>query len=320
MLWYYILFFLGCCLLFYFSGEWVVKSLMRIAKYLGWREFVVAFLVMAFASSLPNLFVGIFSALKGIPQLSFGDIVGGNVIDLTLAIALAVFFAGGSIPAESRTVQTTSIFTIISAILPLFLILDGTLSRIDGVLLIAFFIFYLSWLFSKKERFTKVYDEREEVPFVKEFKLFLNDIGKVVLGIIVLIWAANGIVHAASYFAESLHLPISLIGILIVALGNALPETYFAIASAREGDTWMILGDLMGSIIIPATFVLGMVALIYPIKVTNFSPFIIARFFLIISALFFLFFVRTDRKITKKEAFFLLTTYLLFVLIEILSV
>jgi Ca2+/Na+ antiporter len=70
---------------------------------------------------------------------------------------------------------------------------------------------------------------------------------------------------------------------------------------------------------VPATLVLGIVALICPIKITDFSPLIIARFFLIVSALFFFFFVRTGRKITKKEAFFLLGIYLLFVLVEILT-
>ncbi len=89
----YVLIFLASCLLLAFSSRWLVKSLTRIAKFLGWREFVVAFVIMAFASSIPNLFVDITSALKKIPELAFGEIVGGNVIDLTLVIALAALFA-----------------------------------------------------------------------------------------------------------------------------------------------------------------------------------------------------------------------------------
>jgi len=87
----YALLFLVSCLGFYLSGELIVKSLIKIAKFLGWKEFVVSFLVMAFVGSLPNLFVGISSALHNIPQLSFGDIIGGNVVDLTLSVALALF-------------------------------------------------------------------------------------------------------------------------------------------------------------------------------------------------------------------------------------
>jgi len=318
MMSFYVLIFLACCVLLYFSGEWVVGGLMRMARFLGWREFVVAFFVMAFAASLPNLFIGITSALHKIPQLSFGDVAGNNLVALTIAIALAVLISKKELPAESRTVQTTSIFTIIAALLPLLLILDGKLSRIDGILLIAFFIFYLFWLFSKRERFTKIYDTHK-IPIIKEFKLFLKDLGKLILGIMLLIIAAQGIVASAQFFAKSFDIALVLIGVLITGLGSALPEIYFAVASAKRGETWMILGDLMGAVIVPATLVLGIVALIHPIEISDFSPLAIARFFLIISALFFLFFVRTDRKITKKEALFLLSIYLIFVLVEILA-
>jgi len=112
---------------------------------------------------------------------------------------------------------------------------------------------------------------------------------------------------------------LSLIGILIIGLGNSLPEIYSSILAAKKGQTWMILGDLMGSVITPATLVLGVVALLRPIEMPDFSPFVVARFFLIISALFFFFFVRTDRKITVKEAVFLLLIYFIFVILEILK-
>jgi len=315
MLWFYILIFIICCILIYLSGEWVIGGLMRIARFLGWREFVVAFFVMALAATLPNLFVGISSALHKIPQLSFAEVVGGNVVDLTLAVALAALIAKG-LPAESRLIQTSSIFTLVIALLPLLLILDGKLGRGDGLILILIFAFYIFWLFSKEERFKKIYDGHP-VLIVKEFKFFLRDLGKVFLGIILLLLAAEGIVRSVQFFAESLNLSLVLIGILIVGLGNALPETYFAVVSAKKGQTWMILGDLMGSVIMPATLVLGIVALICPIEILDFSPFAIARFFLIISALFFFFFVRTGQKITKKEAFFLLSLYIIFVLVEI---
>ena len=96
----YILVFIVSCASFYFSGQLVVKSLISIAKVLEWKEFVITFVVMAIVASLPNLFVGIFSAIQGIPQLSFGDVIGGNVVDTTLAIALAALFSKSGIPAK----------------------------------------------------------------------------------------------------------------------------------------------------------------------------------------------------------------------------
>lgn len=129
--------------------------------------------------------------------------------------------------------------------------------------------------------------------------------------------AANGIVKSASFFAEGFGFSIGLLGILIVGLGNALPETYFAIVSARRGETGMILGDLMGSVIIPTTLVLGLVALIEPIVIPNFSPFAVARAFVVISSVFFFLFVRSGRKISEKEGIFLVILYIAFWVTEI---
>jgi cation:H+ antiporter len=316
MIFLYIFLFLASSLLLAFSGKWLIAALIRVAKFLSWKEFVVAFFIMAFAGSLPNFFVGISAALRKIPELSFGDVVGGNLADLTIVLALATLFARG-IPTASKTIQTSSIFTLIIAILPLLLVLDGTLGRGDGIILILFFVLYIAWLFSKDERFRKIYNDTPPRPILKEFKNFLKDLGIVLAGITLILLAAQGIVIAASFFAKTFNVPLALIGILIVGLGNCIPETYFSIISARKGEDWLILGDLMGSVIVCASFVLGIVALICPIKIADFSPFAIARFFLIISAIFFLFFLRTDRKITKKEALFLLGLYLLFVISEI---
>ena len=95
-----------------FSSEWLVRTLTKVAKFLGWKEFVVAFFTMALASSAPNLSVGISSALHSIPSLAFGEIVGNNIIDLSLAVALAVFFSRKGLTLSSDTVQGSGIFTI----------------------------------------------------------------------------------------------------------------------------------------------------------------------------------------------------------------
>jgi cation:H+ antiporter len=316
MVWFYVVLFLVCCAAFYFVGELVVDSLMKIATFLGWKEFVVAFIVIAFASSLPNLFVGLSAALHGIPQLSFGDVAGNNLVALTIGVAFAAFFAKGGIPANSRVIQSTAIFTIISAVLPLILVLDSELSRGDGLVLIGLFIFYIIWLFSKKERFSKIYDGRR-VNRLKHFGKFVGDLVKVALGVLVLIIASQGIVKSAQMFASGLNISLVLIGVLITGASSTLPEIYFAVKSAKEGETWLILGDLMGAVIIPSSLVLGLVALISPIKIADFSPFAIARIFLVLASLFFFFFVRSDRHITKKEAFLLLVIYLLFLYFEI---
>jgi len=332
MIW--LLIFIISCFVLFWSGSRLIKALIRMARYLALREFVLAFFVMAFAGSLPNLFVGINSALHGIPQLSFGEIVGGNLIDLTLAVGLAILIGGNAIPVRSKMVQTSTIFTAVIAILPLVLILDGSLGRGDGLILLLTFAVYIFWLFSKEERFRKVYKgnknehghsmgllgflrNRKEPKSIRNFKIFLKDLRNVVLSLVLLSASSWGVVQSAQVFSDVLNISLPIVGILIVGLGTALPETYFAILSARKRQTWLILGNLMGSVIVCATLVLGIIVLISPIQNIDFSPFAIARIFLIISAVFFLIVVRTDQKITKKEALLLIAIYILFLLAEI---
>lgn len=316
MIFFYLFIFIISFFLLFFAGSKLVKSLIGIAKFLGWREFVVAFFVMAFAACIPNLFVDVNAALHNLPKLAFGDIVGGNMVDLSLVAALAVLMGSGILPAESRMVQTSAFFTAGIAVLPLLLILDGNLSRADAIILLFVFLAYCFWLFSKEDRFKKIYDG-EGQKSIKSVPGFLKDSIKIIFFLALLLFASQGIVKSSQFLSDNLGISLATIGILIVGLGNCFPEIYFSIVSARKNQNWLILGDLMGSVIICSTLVLGIVALISPFEISDFSPFVIARIFTIIAALFFLVVIRTGQKITKKEGLFLLTIYIIFLLCEI---
>ncbi len=310
-----ILIFVISFLLLSISGRWLIESLKRISEFLGWKEFVVAFFITAFSVSLPNFFVGIISALNKVPELSFGDIVGGNVAELAFLGGLAAIISRKGLSANSRTVQGSSIFAIITALLPLLLGADGNISRSDGILLILAFAIYTAWLFNKKERFEKIYDEikgRITVKFVFKTTLIL------LVSIFLLLISAQGVVKSSRFFSDYFKIPITLVGILIVSFGNSLPDLSFVIQAARKSDDWLLLGDLIGGTIITSTLVLGIVALISPIKITDIPAIVVGRIFLIISALFFIFFIRTEKKITKREGIFLLLIYILFIIVEII--
>jgi cation:H+ antiporter len=297
-------------ILLYIAGELIVAALLRLSRYFKVTEFIVAFFVMAFAATLPNLFVGITSALQGIPELSFGDIMGNNIIALTIAVAVGVLFAPKrELPLENQTIQDTTFLTSISAILPLILISDGTISRSDGLVLLLFFFGYVYWMFSKRDRFTKVFEE-ERIELTR--KQVMSEVGRLVGGIILLSLAAQGIVYGAELIANGIGMSLLLVGILVIGFGGALPEVYFTIISARRGETGMIIGNLMGAVIIPATFVLGIVAIISPISNEALEFPVIARVFLVLVAVFFLYVSQTRNVITVREAGILVVSYILF--------
>ncbi len=304
--------------LLYISGELLVRSLVRLSRHFKVTEFFVAFFVMAFAATLPNIFVGFTSALQGIPELSFGDIMGNNIIALTLAVALGVFFAPKrELPLENQTIQDTTFLTSIAAILPLILISDGLISRSDGLVLLLFFFGYVYWMFTKRDRFTRVFGENV-IALTKEQAMY--QVIRILAGVVLLSIAAQGVVYGASIIADGLGLSLLLVGMLIVSLGGALPEIYFTVISARRGETGLIVGNLMGAVIIPATLVLGMVAIISPISndVLVFST--SARVFLVLVAVFFLVVSQTRHVITMREATILFVSYLLFILSLVLVI
>jgi len=294
----------------------LVATLIDIAKYLRWREFIIAFFIMAFAGALPNLFVDINAALHHLPQIAFGDILGGNLVDLTLVLAIALLFGSSSLPAESEMVQKSAIFTSAIAILPIILVWDGRLGREDGFILLGSFILYTWWLFSKEDRFKKAYVGRPKNLTKNPIGLLINFV-KIVIFLALLLIASFFVINSAQFFSVQLGISLSLVGILIVGLGNCFPEMYFSIISARRGENWMILGDLMGSVIVCATLVLGIIALISPFEIEDMSPFLIARMFTIVASLLFLVFIRTGKKITKIEGLLFLSIYVLFLLVEI---
>jgi cation:H+ antiporter len=309
-----IIIFLFSFFLLFWSSNFLVESLKKVSKFLGWKEFVVSFLILSLSTTIPNFMVDTISALNKVPHLALGDVIGSNIADLTLVVGISALVSKAGLSLSSRTVQGSSIFTTLIAILPLILILDRELSRADGILLIFVFLVYLFWLFQKKERFQKIYDGIKD-PLTLKF--FFKNLLSLFFSISALLISAQGIVKSALFFSNFFKLPLTFIGALIVGFGTTLPEFSFSLQAARKSQDWMIVGEVMGSVILCATLVLGIVALISPIKEINFSQLLVARIFLLISAILFLFFVRTDQKITKREGFLLILLYLSFIFTQI---
>ena len=313
-----IIIFIGACVVLSWLSKSLIKTLVQIAKYLKWREFMIGFFVMATATTLPNIFVDVNAAIRGMPQLAFGDVLGGNLIDLTLILGLATLFSKKPLKAESKMVQGSAIFTAVIAVLPLLFILDGKVSRLDGAILLSAFIIYSWWIFSKQERFQKVYTTSKKTRSKPlELTIFLKNVVKLIILIALLLAASQVVINTANFFSNSFGVSLAMIGILIVGMGNCFPEAYFSIVSAKRGEGWMVLGDLMGSVIMPATLVLAIVAFISPFEIVDFSPFFIVRTFTVAAAVFSIFIIRSGKEITKKEGLLLIILYIIFLLAEI---
>ncbi len=312
----YILIFIISCFVLAGSGSWIVKSLAKIARFFGWREFIVASFIMTFAASLPELFVGISSALHGEPILALGNVMGTNIVVLTLIIGIGGLMAGG-LTFEGKTLQRASLRTALIGSLPLFLMLDGEISRWNGVILYGAGIFYFYQLIRQEKKFSRVFPGLPNNNKT-ELKSLVKTAAVLLAGIFLLLASAEGLVWSASSIAVSFNLSLPVIGLLVIALGTSVPEIVFGVKSISMGYKEMILGNVMGGVVLNSTIVLGTVALISPFEVGNLSPYLISISFTVAIAFLFAVFAKTDEKITRRESLVLLFIYLLFLTIEAL--
>jgi cation:H+ antiporter len=316
----FILIFIASCFLLMLAGDWLIKALSNISEFLGWKEFTVAFIVMSIATASPELFIGIGSALQGIPELSLGNIIGQNIIHFTVAIFILVLIRG-SFSVKSPATKTAAFFSAFMAIFPLILVLDGSLSRTDGFILILSFIGYTIRLINNSKRRENIYDETtnsisKSKSLMQNFSLFIKNTGLLLVGVFILLVASQGIITSSKYFVEIFNIPFVVMGAVIVGLGTSLPEVYFSAISARKGETELMAGNLLGSTVVSTSLVLGIVSLISPIRNITIFSYASSRIFLFISVCLFIAFIWSDKKITRGEAWTLFIIYLIFIATE----
>ena len=304
-----IIIFLVSCIVLVLSGSWLVRSLSKIAYFLRISEFVIGFIIMAFSTSIPELFVGITSALAKNSALALGTVIGANIIDLTIVIGIAVILARG-IKIPSKKIQKDALYMVFIAALPIVLMLLGNkLSRLDGIILIVVFLFYMYHLIKERKRFKREVEER-----IKHWEIVLNVI-IFILSLVLLFLSAKYVVHYATEISMELLLPPILVGLFLVSIGTTLPELTFDIQAVMKKHPEMALGDVIGSVVINSTLVLGITSVIYPIT-AHFLLFFSSAFLMLVIAFIFATFVESGKKLYLKEGIALLLLYTFFIIIE----
>lgn len=306
----YFLVFIGCLLIIIKSGTLLVKSLVDISRFLGFSEYIVAFILMAFATSIPELFIGITSALKAVPSISFGNILGANVLNLTLALGLVIIVAG-EINIKDQIVKRDAWFIFFLSLTPVILVLDGVLSRTDGLILILLFAWYIKHLTAQRNQFSEKmnlmsYNWSSAKKIIKSFIFFI-------LGLVLLLIAAWGVVWSSSLIATQIGFSLTLIGLILVSFGTTMPELSFGIRSALLQHKEMAVGNFIGSIIFNSLVILGLVALIHPFSV-DLQIAIIGILFLSLLLIILNVFIATKDKLSYREGVVLLLLYLLFLI------
>jgi cation:H+ antiporter len=296
------------------SSDFLVHSLTSLARLLHLSEYTVAFLFMSIATSIPELFVGLSSALSGIPEFSLGNILGANLINITLVIGLVILLGKG-LHLQSKISRRN--FWIISGFtfLPLFLASDGVLSRGDGVVLLLAFALYIIRLQKEKEYFTKTVNQ-VHLPMAKGIGVFFKQSRRFFLGIALLLVSSYLIVWAGKNLAVRTSLSFLAFGMLFVALGTALPELAFGVRAKILRHGSMAVGNSLGSIAFNSTLICGMVSIVNPIELVVSRNLVAVTAFLFVAMFLFNVFVFSKSFISRKEGMLLVAIYLGFLLFE----
>ena len=259
------------CLVLIKASDILLVNLKSFALQTGIGAFAITGLIVALATSLPEFFVGVAAGFRGEPNLSLGNVVGANIANLSLVIGGAALI-GGAVTVHGTFLRRDVFYAFLAGAAPMLLLTDRVLSRIDGLILLSLYGFYQVMVFEEQKR-----KAANEEGFINRLLRRLNHRGTrqelswIFLGVILLIFSADMIVRLASKIALSLNIPILLIGLVLVAIGTTLPELTFEIEAIRSHQPTMVFGNLLGSIVANGTLIIGLVALISPIRIQAFD-------------------------------------------------
>ncbi len=306
----YIIIIVIACVILVKSAHWIIKSLIYFAQYLHIPEFVVAFILAGLVTSLPEFFVGISAAITKTPILSLSNIFGSNIANVTLILGLTVILTRG-LTLKSKTIQRNIFYTSLLLIYPILLTLDGVLSRVDGLGLLVLFALYILILFHQSQDFTKKFERALRKNLIKNLIIF-------VISITFLLTSSHIIVLMSKLLAMELNISLFLVGLFLIAIGTSLPELIFGIQAAQKKHKDMIFGNILGSIAVNSTAVLGITAIICPITINDIGLLITTAIFMFGVYLLFAFFSYSKRKLSWQEGFILLFLYVAFIIIQFL--
>lgn len=295
------------------SADWFTEGAEELGVFLGVPAYVVGLTIVAIGTSLPELVSSIFAVAQGSPEIVVGNAVGSNITNICLVLGLAAIL-GGRLIVDREIVKIDLPMLASSAALLGLTALDGTISRIDGLLLLAGALIYGVYgvRMARPSRATqaKVEAAVQEDLGLERGRLRPLVLLKLIGGAAVLYFAAGYTIKSVIELSTLLDVGADVIAISAVALGTSLPELVVSVMAARRGKLEIAIGNVLGSNIFNAFAVVGIPALIAPLPVTHLVLTIGLPFMGVATVLYF--FMAQDREVTRWEGMPLVLFYILF--------
>lgn len=313
----YFLFVIGFILLIK-GADLLVEGSSSIAKKIGVSELIIGLTIVSLGTSAPELLVNIITSIKGSSDLGVGNIVGSNISNILLILGISAIIY--PLKVKSNTTWKEIPLNIISALLLFIMVNDifinkanaSFLSRSDGLILMIFFILFMSYTFGlvKSEKAKNIDKTEEDVKRSTGKSILMT-----IVGIIGLAYGGKWVVDGAVFIAQQFGLSEAMIGLTIIAIGTSLPELATSATAAYKHKTDIAIGNIVGSNLFNVFWVLGLSAVIKPIPFnkimnTDIIIYLIATIFLFI----YCFTGKKKYSLDKKEGITFVIAYIAYII------
>lgn len=280
-------------------GDLLVKGAVNFARHFKISSLVIGLTIVAFGTSAPELVVSLIAAIKGAPEIALGNVIGSNISNIGLVLGVTALIL--PLPVVRSSMHRSWPIMMLSVFLFIVTFFDGTISRVEGFILVFGLILFIlsSFRDGRKSSENEIF-EKPEVSIPKASLYVLLASGGLALG-------SNLLVSGAENIAISLGVSERIIAITLVAFGTSVPELATSVMAALRKETDISVGNIIGSNIFNVFAVIGMTCIVKPIQSigdeqlwTLFSFDMLVM--LIVSLLLFILIVGFKR-LTKKELF-----------------
>lgn len=286
------------------AANHVARAVDGIARGVSLSGFLVSFGVLGLVTSMPEISVAVFSAARGTPELSLGDLIGANIVILSLLVGLSAVIAGKVRHNAFYKNHTLALF-LADVTLPAAVLVDGKLTRLDGVILTLAHVGFMAHMYRVQKK-----DGRAFATHGMSSRSLKRNIMAGAFAAVILLVASYFLVSSAVTVAKELGVSALVIGLLLFSIGTNVPETTFVLTESKKHND-VVLGDLFGSTLVN-TPTLGLLALISPFSVTQYATVMISCAFLAVLVLLFGVFMWTKRSLNRTEGWCLIAFYFMF--------
>lgn len=285
------------------GADWFVEGASKIADRFGIPQLVIGLTIVAFGTSAPEAAVSITAALKGSADITIGNVIGSNIMNILIILGITAVIVPLSVQVSTLRYEIPFV-VLITIVLGVLGLTDGIVGRGDGVLLWAGMILFLLYLFRMAKKGEAVTEEVAEADANDTLaKLLIS----VLVGMGLIVWGADISVKAATELARVFGMEERLIALTIVALGTSLPELITSVTAGIKGKADIAIGNIVGSNIFNILFVVGTTALIMPVAYD--AKFIVDTTVAVLAAAMLFFFVLRERKLKRLGGAVMLTAY-----------